>query len=185
MFILDQKMFTSLNACDTLNDSFERTSCYGGVFMQNIMNEQAPDKDDQTAAELRADEPMYPCTAVAYQYKDQCYLMQTSYALQVESYDFGKVFALCGRVEQTFRNTCYQSLGRDASGQSISDVQQTKTKCLLGPTAEARQFCVRGAALDFVSYFHSDKQAHQLCNSLPASLQTDCRAIVISYYQSF
>ena len=185
MFILNQKLFPSLDACDTLKDSFERTSCYGGAFMQNIMNEQAPDRDEVVQAELRPSEPMYPCTAVKEQYKGQCYLMQTSYALQVENYDFAKVFGLCSQVETTYRDTCYQSLGRDASGNSISDVDQTKAKCLLGPSDEAKSYCIRGAAYDFVSYFHSDQQAHKLCASLPAGFQTDCRQSVDTYYQSF
>jgi hypothetical protein len=153
--------------------------------MQNIMNEQAPDRDDVVPSELRPSEPMYPCTAVKDQYRYQCYLMQTSYALQVENYNFSKVFSLCSQVETAYRDTCYQSLGRDASGQSISNVEQTKTTCLLGPTAEAKQFCIRGAAYDFVSYFHSDKPAYKLCDSLPFELEADCRQSVESYYQSF
>jgi len=184
MFILDQNLFSSLSACDNLTNSWERTSCYGGVFMQNIMNEQAPDKSDQTVAELRPNEPMYPCTAVAGQYKYQCYLMQTSYALQTQNYDFARVFQLCSQIEPAYVDTCYQSLGRDASGESISDVEQTKARCLLGPTAEARRFCIHGAALDFVSYFHSDKQAFQLCASVP-DLQADCAALVKNYYSTF
>ncbi len=186
MFMKDGDLFASLTACDSLTDSWERTSCYGGVFMQNIMNEQTPDKDLNTGSKyLKADQPMYPCTAVDTKYKDQCYLMQTSYALQTVNYDFAKVFTLCGGIDQQFQDTCYTSLGRDASGNSISDVTQTKEHCLLGPTAEAQKYCVKGAAMDFVSYFHSDQQAKQLCQALPTELQSDCLETVKSYYASF
>jgi hypothetical protein len=186
MFVKDGDLFASLKSCDAITDSWERTSCYGGVFMQNVMNEQTPDQDANKGSKyLRADQPMYPCTAVDMQYKDQCYLMQTSYALQVENYNFSKVFKLCESVDQAYRDTCYTSLGRDASGNSISDVDKTKEKCLLGTTQESRQFCVRGAAMDFVSYFHSDIQAKKLCSSLPKELSTDCLSTVSSYYSTF
>jgi hypothetical protein len=186
MFVKDGDLFASLSSCDPISNSWERTSCYGGVFMQNIMNEQTPDSDVKTGSKyLKADQPMYPCTAVDYKYKDQCYLMQTSYALQTVSYDFSKVFGMCGQVDPDFKDTCYTSLGRDASGNSISNVDTTREKCLLGQTEEAQKYCIHGAAMDFVSYFHSDQQANNLCKSMPASLSADCLNVVKNYYATF
>jgi hypothetical protein len=186
MFVKNGDLFASLKACDSITNNWERTSCYGGVFMQNIMNEQTPDKDAKVGSTyLKADQPMYPCTAVDTKYKGQCYLMQTSYALQTVSYDFSKVFTMCDNVEPEFKDTCYTSLGRDASGNSISNVDQTRTTCLLGKTDEGQKFCVHGAAMDFVSYFHSDVQAKQLCTSLPSNLSSDCLDVVKNYYATF
>ncbi len=186
MLVLEGNLFKSLSSCDSLTDDWERTSCYGGVFMQNIMNEQGPDADSSyPAAYLKPDQPMYPCTVVDKKYKDQCYLMQTSYALQTVNYDFQKVFMLCSNVEPEYIETCYRSLGRDASGTSISDVHATKNNCLLGPTLEAQAYCIDGAVRDFISYFHSDKQAYELCNSVPEDLQLNCRAVAKSYYATF
>jgi hypothetical protein len=186
MFVKDGDLFASLSACDAIKNDWERTSCYGGVFMQNIMNEQTPDNTAKVGSKfLKSDQPMYPCTAVAYKYKNQCYLMQTSYALQTVSYDFSKVFEMCGQVDTDFKDTCYTSLGRDASGNSVSNADTTRTTCLLGPNEESQRYCVHGAAMDFVSYFHSDSQANQLCNSLPANLSSDCLAVVKNYYATF
>ena len=57
--------------------------------MQNIMFAQTPDQEvNYQPKYLKNDDPMYPCTAVEGKYKEQCYLMQTSQALSVESYDF-------------------------------------------------------------------------------------------------
>lgn len=179
MHALDGNLFTSLTACDNIVDSWERTSCYGGTFMQNIMNQQSPDETaPRPSAYLRSNEPMYPCTAVETKYKNECYLMQTSHALQLFNYDFNRVFEACAAVEEAFRLTCYISIGRDSSGQSVSDVIQTRDKCLLGPTHEARKYCIHGAAVDFVSYFNDTKEADKLCNSLPGELQDDCRSSV-------
>jgi hypothetical protein len=186
MFVKDGDLFASLSACDAITNDWERTSCYGGVFMQNIMNEQTPDDTAKTGSKfLKPDQPMYPCTAVAHKYKDQCYLMQTSYALQTVGYDFSKVFSICAAVDSDFVDTCYTSLGRDASGNSVSNVETTRQTCLKGPTEDAQKYCVHGAAMDFVSYFHSDSQAKQFCTSLPVNLSADCLTVVKNYYATF
>jgi hypothetical protein len=186
MFVKDGDLFASLKACDPITNSWERTSCYGGVFMQNIMNEQTPDADVKTGSNTL--KPTSRCIHVPpldNKYKDQCYLMQTSYALQTVDYDFAKVFELCGQVEEQFRDTCYTSLGRDASGNSISDVDKTKEKCLIGPTEEAQKYCVHGAAMDFVSYFIATSRQISFATAYQPIYQSDCLDVVKSYYATF
>jgi hypothetical protein len=186
MFVLDGDIFKGLDACNRLTDSWEAQSCYGGIFMQNIMNVQGPDANSSVAPKyLKPDQPMYPCTAVDNKYKLQCYLMQTSYALQTVNYNFAKVFTLCDGVEEAYRDTCYQSTGRDASGHSISDSTITKNTCLLGKDQRAQENCIVGAAKDFVSYYHSDVQAKQLCSIFPIGLQPNCYQTVKTYYATF
>jgi hypothetical protein len=186
MMIEDENLFDALSSCDAMDGSWKQDSCFGGVFMQNVMNVQGP--EGTTIANykyLKSDQPMYPCTAVAEKYKGQCYLMQTSFALELENYDFGKVFKLCSQIESEHIETCYQSLGRDASGQSVSDLQKTKDTCLLGSTAVAQTNCIIGAVKDFVSYYHNDKPGYDLCNALTANIKKTCNTTVKSYYSTF
>jgi hypothetical protein len=151
--------------------------------MENVMNEINPGEHSQY---LKADDPLYPCTAVENRYKEQCYLMQTSHALTVLQEDFSKVFAVCSTVDAPYDATCYQSLGRDISGHSSSDVQQTKTNCLLGQTEVAKENCITGAVKDFISYFHSDQQGLALCASLGDQyLEDSCRNQATAYYKTF
>src|SRR5256885_9314462 len=84
---------------------------------------------------------------------------QTSYALGVVRGDFAKVFALCAGVGASFRSNCYQSLGRDAATVSRDQVPGTVATCRLGVDHEQRSYCVLGAVLDFVYYYHSAVQA--------------------------
>ncbi|HEX9721989.1 MAG TPA: hypothetical protein VGA53_01870 [Candidatus Paceibacterota bacterium] len=82
----------------------------------------------------------------------------------------------------------YQSVGRDASGSTVSDIARTKANCLLGVGDRQRTGCVVGAVKDFISYFHSDTQAKQLCNSfleIDKSLTDICLFIGGNYYESF
>jgi hypothetical protein len=173
MGIQSNELFTSLGTCDVLHDQWEKESCYGGVFMENVMAFQSTDTKTKY---LKADDAMYPCTDVATTYKEQCYLMQTSHALVVFNNDFKNVFTACSQVEELeFQRTCYQSLGRDASGQSNSNAKSTKQTCMLGSTEIARSNCVIGAVKDFISYFHSNSQAMDFCKSLDESaLRATC-----------
>jgi hypothetical protein len=184
MGILDNEVFKSLETCDTLTDDWEKQSCYGGVFMENTMAESNPSRPSKY---LKADQPLYPCTDVQSKYKNECYKMQTSYALQTQGNDFAKVFDLCSTVEDDFRPACYQSLGRDASAseQTVNDKDQTKSICMLGPDHEARSNCVVGAVKDFISYYHDDTRAKEFCESLDADLRAGCLQTAEEYYKIF
>lgn len=186
MEVTGGELFDSLSGCDLIKDSWERSSCYGGVFMQNIMIEQSPDDSvDHTSKYLKSDDPMYPCTAVQDKYKQQCYLMQTSHALLVEKYDFNAVFSLCNNADSAYQATCYTSMGRDASGQTVYNAQQTQSICLLGPTADAKSNCIQGALRDYVDNFQSDKQASALCDNLPEDMASACTTNLKSYISNF
>jgi hypothetical protein len=181
MAVYDNDLFKSLKTCDALTDDWEKNSCYSGVFMENVIAENNPDHPSKY---LKADQPMYPCTDVQDKYKTECYKMQTSYALQTQGYDFGKVFDLCSGVEGDYRPMCYQSLGRDASGQSSSDTTKTKDICMLGKDDEARSNCVDGAVKDFISYYNDDTQAKEFCGSLDPDLSDECLKTGEEYYKT-
>lgn len=182
MAIQDDELFQSLEVCNGLNDAWDRTSCWSGAFMENVMMDSRYHK----AKYLRPEDPLYPCNAVDEEYKDTCYLMQTSYMLTLVDSSFAKVFELCSSVEENYRNTCYQSLGRDASGRSISNVSQTKEWCNLGKDLTQRENCIIGAVKDFISYLHSDTRAKELCMALDEqALQDTCLSTAESYYKVF
>ncbi len=174
------ELFDALKFCDNLVGGWEKSSCWGGVFMENIII----DNKGETTKFLKPSDLLYPCNAVGNQYKSTCYLMQTSYMLKVTGGDFAKVFDLCGDAGFDYRITCYNSLGRDASGRSVSNVQITKQTCDLGKDFEQKSNCVIGAVKDFISYYHSEKEATVFCNSLAPDLQKICSDTAISYYKT-
>ncbi len=181
MAYTNDELFDSLALCDNIKGGWEQSSCHGGVFMENVII----DNKNHFTKFLKPDEPLYPCTAVDSKYKNDCYLMQTSYMLKVTAGDFGKVFSLCGQVEQQYQATCLQSLGRDASGRSTSNVATTTATCKLGKDSFQKSNCIIGAVKDFISYFHSDKQAAQLCDAQEPDIKTVCQSTAASYYKSF
>jgi hypothetical protein len=183
MAVQDDNLFVALKSCDSFEGQWQQESCYSGVFMENVMNEINPGEHSDY---LKADDLLYPCDAVGHQYQEQCYLMQTSHMLKQVNGEFSKVFQLCSTVEAPYDVVCYQSLGRDVSGNSSSDTASTLANCQLGPTRSAQENCFTGAVKDFISYYHSDKQGLAMCASIPdASLAASCHDQAVDYYKTF
>ena len=181
MEVENDDVFKSLGMCDTLAGTWEQESCYGGVFMENIINYDHSGTSDF----LKKNDLLYPCDAVDTQYKSQCYLGQTSYALQESDYDFAKIFALCATVAAPYRDICDQSMGRDGANQARHLGQVTMDTCWIATNPEDRSNCVIGAAKEIVSYYHSDTQAKTFCDLLDLTNQAMCLSTVAGYYASF
>ncbi len=182
MALTQDELFDSLTLCDKLTGSWEQLSCGSGAFMENII----VDGKNHKTKYLNPQDPLYPCDASPEQYKNTCYLMQTSYMLKINNRDFKQTFAWCSAVDPAYRDTCYRSLGRDASGQSTSGATATRAICLLGADREQQSNCVIGAVKDFISYFHSDVQAKQFCDSFTdPDLQKTCLDNGAAYYSEF
>jgi hypothetical protein len=188
MGLYQNEVFESLEACDALSEEWEREQCSGGVFMENVIDEDDPSNPSKY---LKADEPFYPCTEVKTEYKKPCYARQTNYALKKQGEDFAKVFDLCGKVEEDFREICYVGLGNNAvirstrddtaEGDQADDGARADDRaqaydadqtdfilgvCKLGSNTEAVEKCLVGAVRQLIFFYDSDVQAKALCESI-------------------
>ena len=127
-----QDIFHALRFCNVITRSWERQSCYSGVFMQNIV---ANGSGMHRAIDLKPSDPIYPCDAVTEQEKPSCYLMQTSYVLQVKKWNLPVAFRICDHVEARYVGTCYRSMGRDISGAALLDPGTVVSQCGMGAPA--------------------------------------------------
>jgi mono/diheme cytochrome c family protein len=157
----------ALRICDRLATSWDQISCTGGVFMENQSSSYG-----YHSKWLRSSEPLYPCTAVSQRHKLYCYLMVTSQILPDVGYSWTKTVAWCRRSERGWTKTCFQSLGRDASGQTRGSVARIERICALAG-AMARE-CIRGAAADLASNDANGRRASRLCNASPAMMRAYC-----------
>lgn len=168
----DNDIFKALTYCDAIGDdkSWEQQSCYSGVFMQNIV----VDGVAHTSKDLKADDPIYPCDAVTYNQKNPCYLIVTSHILQVNGYNYPAGFQACDRVEEPFNHTCYQSMGRDISGNFLLDTPSIVSHCAEGSSALIPD-CYIGAVKNDVFNDRNTVKGTQLCDSSPSQYQDTCR----------
>jgi len=111
---------------------------------------------------------------VAERHKYYCYMMLTSRVLQANGYNWGKTAQVCLRdAEPKWRDECFQSFGRDASGQARSNVEAAAANCAKAP-AEWRSECVFGAARDMVSEDAVPTRAARFCALLDPGSQGRC-----------
>ncbi len=161
--IYDHDLNKSLNGCDLLSDAWDKTSCYGGVFMENIVNVSMPKHPahdmmmhgmamQHLAVPFKAvdpTDPLYPCSAVGLQYQESCYEMQTSVILYLNHGDIGRAAKTCDTAPNKMRFVCYQSLGRDISAYALQDPARSKQMCSLG-TPAYQPWCYYGLVKNFV-----------------------------------
>jgi cytochrome c553 len=156
----------SLRTCHKLLTAFDRVSCTGGVFMQNL------DTTMGTSRYLRAKDPIYPCTVVADPDKVYCYLMVTSRIQTLDGYNWRKTAAWCRKSEPGWVETCFESYGRDASGTSQYHPAETIRLCL--QAGRNTGDCIYGAARDYANNYAGGPQSSELCTASPASYRPRC-----------
>jgi hypothetical protein len=167
----DNDIFKALPFCQAFSSdkAWEKESCYSGIFMQNIV----VDGIGHQSKNLRADDPVYPCNAVAADQKHPCYLMVTSNILKAVGWDYKKAFGICDGVEGAYISTCYQSMGRDISGSFLLDSKETISHCSLGdPRMQAH--CYIGAVKNDVFNDRNTRKANELCSLVPEKFKGDC-----------
>jgi hypothetical protein len=159
----------SLDVCEQLGSDWDRTSCKGGVFMENISSSYG-----FTSKWLKDDDPVYPCNWVAEDDKLYCYLMVTSRILREVDWDWRKAAEICAGVEPNWVATCFQSYGRDASGSTRQNPEGILELCKTAGEFGGETDCVNAAAKDMTANYTSGKQASVLCDEAPVALRGGC-----------
>lgn len=172
----------ALGTCDMLGDEWDRASCYGGVFMENIMAEIQPHHPATELANpgshgqgeheghdafkrLDPSQPLYPCSIMEQKYLQQCYEIQTSAILHFTRGSIGRTAEICNMAPADMRGTCYQSLGRDISGRTRRDPGKTRRLCDQGAEAY-RPWCYFGAAKAIVDWDAKAEPGIEFCGEL-------------------
>jgi hypothetical protein len=164
----------SLELCDATADWFSQGSCYGGVFMENIVAAEPEQRD------LSESDYHYPCSKLADKYKDACYLMQTSRMTEM-GLSVPELFEQC-RLAGAFKLTCVTSIGRDLSNAARAGrVAQVAEQCSAG-SVEEREACTRGVAYALADNTWSGEYAFPFCASFgDASARSYCFEISAEY----
>jgi hypothetical protein len=161
----------SLSICERLQTTWDQTSCDGGVFMENV-NGATTTIYGFKSPWLKDKDLIFPCDAVKERHKLYCYLMVTSRILQANGYDWAATAKICAGVERDWRATCFQSYGRDASGDSRGDPNRIVALC--GETDSFMAECVYGASRDLTAQDTGGKRAATMCNTAPKWTRAKC-----------
>ena len=165
----------ALTDCDLLTDGWDRESCYGGAFMESIINATTPHHPaSQLASQghhhpaavpfkaIEPKDPLYPCSIMADRYLNACYQMQTSVMLHLNKGNIGDAAKSCERAPARVRPVCFQSLGRDATSYTARDPQKTADLCHKA-REPYRAACYFGAAKALVDWTATTESAFAFC----------------------
>lgn len=157
----------ALETCDALSTSWDQTSCTGGVFMENLQTSYGT-----KSKWLRDDDPLFPCPTVAQRHKLYCYLMVTSRILDVVGGDWQQTVDWCRKAEKAWVATCFQSLGRDASGRTLQNGKEINRICSLA--GDMTDQCLYGAARDITSMDAGARRSAGFCAATKATYRAIC-----------
>jgi hypothetical protein len=161
------QLVPSLEVCDALAEDWSRESCYGGVFMENVVS-AAPETRDLSPTDYH-----YPCNRLNDKYRGECYVMQTSRMVEM-GLSTADLFRECAKAG-AHRTRCSLSVGRDLSNHArIGDSAGTARKCELAQ-GEDRQACIRGVIYALIDNTWDGRYALPFCAALAGEYdQTHC-----------
>jgi hypothetical protein len=159
----------SLEVCDFVEVEWAARACNGGVFMENFFTSygvQSP--------WVREDDPVYPCNFVDEEDKQPCYQLVTSRVLRVVGVDWERTAEICASVEKGWVAACFESYGRDASGQTHRDAEEILDICAIARPYGGERRCIQFAAMDHVENFAGGTEAAAFCDRTAPALQPSC-----------
>ncbi|HEY1266099.1 MAG TPA: hypothetical protein VGH16_02505 [Candidatus Binatia bacterium] len=158
MFFTENDVDTSLKGCDALSGAWSQESCYGGVFMENVVSALSDQR------KVSATDPQYPCNQVAEKYRRSCYWMQTS-RMQEMGLNEQQQFDECAKAGW-FAGDCAQSIGRDLSNLSRTGESATAAAACESVSDDARRACIRGAVYALIDNTWDLTYATPFCAAL-------------------
>jgi len=158
MYITENRIDQSLEACDSLPDDWSRDSCYGGVFMENLFSSN-PEKRDVSTVDYH-----HPCGKVAARYRGACYLMQT-WRMEEMGLAKERLFEEC-RKAGPFETPCAQSIGRDLSNIAHGEDSRPAAEQCERAEGEPRRACIRGVVYALIDNTWDARYAAPFCSAL-------------------
>ncbi len=167
----------SLTICSSTGAGWNEGSCWGGVFMENVV------AADSKARDLSPTDVHYPCDAIDDRYRDTCYQMQTSRMAEM-GLDSARIVVEC-RNAGRHRSMCMQSLGRDLSNAvRTGDPASAIAVCETGQ-AEDTSACTGGVVSALIDNAWDGRYALPFCAKYPADASSaDCFALSVEHLKS-
>ena len=156
----------SLKTCDALPDYFGQSSCAGGVFMENSNTSYGT-----TSSWLKDDDLIYPCDTVAQKHKYACYQLVTARIRLVTS-DWTAIAKECRKSEPDWVPVCFESMGRDVSGDAGKDVREAARLCRFAGRDSGE--CIYGVSREIVNADSRGDRAARFCNIVASRYRARC-----------
>jgi hypothetical protein len=168
----------ALNVCDRLQEDWDKRSCHGGAFMENISSSYGI-----RSQWLRDDDLIYPCRTIEEHQKEGCYLIVTSRILEANGYDWLDAARVCRTSDPDWVGVCFQSFGRDAAGTTLFRARKSADLCVLAEDQAPE--CFYGAARAIANNHAQPASAKPLCRLAPDASKPRCYEGIGTYVANF
>lgn len=171
----------ALPDCDRLAAEWDRSSCYGGVFMEHNMGArmQAFGEGDfgmhrhsTPTSEVTLFKPgdlHYPCNVTPARYRGECYLLQADIILPAVKHNYARAARVCDGAGSTpLVRACYRGLGRNASGGAAFEFDEVMRRCASG-SSSGSPFCYEGAVRQLAYAASELPRGIAFCKAIPVS----------------
>jgi hypothetical protein len=169
----------ALPDCDRLATEWDRSSCYGGVFMEHNMGARMQAFGEGEVGMHRHSTPNpkltlykpndlhYPCNVTPERYRRDCYALQADIILPALKQNYLKASKVCDAAgAPELVRACYSGLGRNASGAAAHGFDGIKRRCASSSPWGA-PFCYEGAVRQ-LAYAPSElPRGISFCRTLP------------------
>lgn len=178
LFFSAYQLQSSLDICDALGDDWSRSSCYGGVFMENVSN-ATNEKKNFSPTDYHA-----PCNQLADRYRQECYIMQTSRMMEM-GLSTERMLEECAKAG-AYRVPCTQSIGRDLSNEArMGQPRSVAQKCELAHDKN-RLACMQGVVYALVDNTWDGRYALPFCAAFANDSDREaCFESSIEYLRTF
>jgi len=169
----------ALTQCESLGDVDATDSCYGGVFMENIVTAVGlgAGLTGHSTDWLSLTDMDYPCDTLngSPGAQKKCYGMQTSWMFVLAANDYEKVIDACRRAPTTMIPECFRGFGRDSAGNSLRSPEVLDISCSSVPE-EFRPACILGGVDVVIDFWGTElhDQVSRFCDALSENARADC-----------
>lgn len=178
VFYIDYNLPKALGYCDKLPTDWDRASCWGGAFMENI-HSATPEKRYLSITDYH-----FPCSVIDTKYRSDCYVMQTTRMAEM-GLQRPQIIIECEKAG-IYRLQCLQSLGRDASNDvRAGSGASVVTLCESISDADGLRACLRGVAYALADNTWNGTYVFPFCGEFknPADREY-CYSLSTSYLKS-
>ncbi len=158
LFSLEYNLDDALSTCDKLGNGYERSSCYGGVFMENVTAFEKGKRD------IKLEDPHYPCSRLDDKYKNDCYVMQTSVMADI-GLSVEQQAQECLKAGN-YSGNCFVSIGRDLSNQVRTENGNFVIDICENKSGEYSRNCINGVIYALIDNTWSGEFAISFCSTL-------------------
>lgn len=171
MFVTEADLPRSLRLCDGLTPGTAPEVCYGGVFMENSSSSTNADHPSKF---LKADDPLYPCTALDDRYKKICYAYQSSYFVELTRQNWSEVIRLCETVPPPYQDGCFRFVGSNQVGRT-QELAVMRDTCLIVQEPSLRRSCLQGVVAGLGGrYIGNMKKMSSFCQLVSREATRPC-----------